>query len=142
MDTDFGGILNDAADHGVGAAIYAPLAGGMLTDNTVQDGPPHPLTAGPVVHRAIVDGQEVVRTRVRGSAAARERAKALRFLSQPGDHNLAQAGIRFNLSLKGVTTVLGGFSDRQQVEELAACSGRGPLSPENVERINAVWQHW
>ncbi len=140
LSADFGGILNYAADHGVGAAIYSPLAGGMLTDNTLHDGPPHPLAAGPVVHRAIVNGEEVVRTRVRGTDVARARAKSFGFLSRPGEHNLAEAGIRFNLSLKGVTTVLGGFSDREQVDELAGCSDKGPLSSENMDRIEAVWR--
>src|SRR5437868_5416978 len=30
---DYGGIINDAAKHGVGCAIFSPLAGGYLTDD-------------------------------------------------------------------------------------------------------------
>lgn len=138
--SDYGGILGYAAAHGVGAAIYGPLGGGMLTDNTVRGGPPHPLVAGPVVHRTVIDGQEIVRTRERGSDDARRRAHALGFLSQPGHQNLAQAAIRWILSQPGVTVVLGGFSDSAQVQEVAACSGQGALSEENLARIETVWR--
>ncbi|MXW29701.1 MAG: hypothetical protein F4Z88_02810, partial [Chloroflexi bacterium] len=74
-------------------------------------------------------------------------ARALSFLSQnlspdtqEDDHNLAQAALRFVLSLNGVSTVLGGFSDARQVEENAACSGKGPLSVQNMKRIEMVWR--
>ena len=133
VDPDYGGILGYAATHGVGAAIYSPLAGGFLNDNAVAGGSPHP-TAGSA-----------------RSTGAREtglrRAKAVSFLSrklnpgsQPEDHHLAEAAIRFVLSLEGVTTVLGGFSDKDQVEEIAACSGRGPLSEQNMARLEMVWR--
>ena len=60
--------------------------------------------------------------------------------SQTEDHGLAEAAIRFVLSLDGVTTVIGGFSDREQVEEVAACSGRGALSEQNMARLEMVWR--
>ncbi len=60
--------------------------------------------------------------------------------SQTEDHDLAEAAIRFVLSLEGVTTVLGGFSDREQVEQIAACSGRGPLSEDNMAQLEMVWR--
>jgi hypothetical protein len=40
----------------------------------------------------------------------------------------------------GVSTVLGGFSDAEQVEEIAAASEAGPLSPEELEQVHAVWR--
>ena len=74
-------------------------------------------------------------------------ARAVSFLSrklnpesQMEDHHLAEAAFRFILSLEGVTTVLGGFSDREQVEETAAFSGRGTLSQENMGRLETVWR--
>ena len=74
-------------------------------------------------------------------------AVALSFLSQklnpgtqPDDHGLAEAAIRFVLSLEGVTTVLGGFSDTEQLNEIAACSGKRPLSEQNMARLEMVWR--
>lgn len=74
-------------------------------------------------------------------------AKALSFLSrnlktssQTDDHGLAEAAIRFILPPDGVTTVLGGFSDTAQLEEVAACLVRGPLSEQNMARIEMVWR--
>lgn len=130
---DWGGILNYAADHGVGAAIYSPLAGWLLTDQAASGGDPHPLARGSRSPEVGEMGQK--------------RAQALAFLShklnpysQKEEHNLAEAAIRFNLSLKGVSVVLGGFSDANQVEEVAGCSGKGPLSEENMMRVESVWR--
>ena len=141
VDHDYGGILSYAASHGVGTAIYSPLAGGFLNDNAVAGGTPHPTAGGRRSPEAMETGLR--------------QAKALSFLSrglnpgsqsgsQPGsqieDHGLAEAAIRFVLSLEGVTTVIGGFSDKEQLEEIAAGSGRGPLSEQNMARIEAVWR--
>jgi aryl-alcohol dehydrogenase-like predicted oxidoreductase len=60
--------------------------------------------------------------------------------TQADDHDLAQAALRYVLSLKGVTSVLGGFSDAQQVTENAAASGPGGLSEENMARVEMVWR--
>ncbi len=132
VDQDYGGILSYAAAHGVGAAIYSPLAGGALTDGAAGGGPAHPLARGP-------------RSEEAGEILSR-RAKALSFLSKTLDpsaaekHSLSEAAIRFVLSLEGVSTVLGGFSDTKQVEEVSACSGRGALSRENMARIEMAWR--
>ena len=133
VDADYDGILNYAAAHGVGASIYAPLAGGFLNDNAVEGGGSHPLAQGPRTPAAAEEGLH--------------RARALRFLSrnlnpdtQEDDHSLAEAAVRFVLSLNGVSTVLGGFSDATQVEENAACSGNGPLSVKNMKRIEMAWR--
>ncbi len=139
VEQDYGGILCYAGSQGVGAAIYSPLAGGFLNDNAVAGGLPHPMAGR----------TRSIETRVAGEARATGllRAKSMSFLSrklnpesQTEDHDLAEAAIRFVLSLEGVTTVLGGFSDREQVEQLAACSGRGPLSEENMARLEMVWR--
>ena len=133
VDADYAGILGYAAAHGVGVAIYSPLAGGFLNDAAVRGGPAHPLARG----ARTPDADE------RGSRSAR----ALGFLSrdlapdaQDDDHDLAEAAVRFVLSLEGVTSVLGGFSDADQVAAGARCSGRGPLSARNMARIEMVWR--
>jgi aryl-alcohol dehydrogenase-like predicted oxidoreductase len=129
---DWGGILSYASAHGVGAAVYSPLASWYLSDAAASGGDSHPLGYG-------------VRTPESG-AVGRHQARMLSFLSkdlnpeQADDHNLAQAALRYVLSLEGVTSVLGGFSDADQVTENAAASGPGPLSTENMARIEMVWR--
>ncbi|MPZ13849.1 MAG: aldo/keto reductase [Chloroflexi bacterium] len=133
VEQDYDRILTYAAAHGVGAAVYSPLAGWFLTNGAVSGSTPHALASGP-------------RTPESEQVGLR-RAKALGFLSstlhpdvQRDDHNLAEAAIRFVLSLEGVSVVLGGFSDTHQVEEVAGCSGRGPLSEENLMRVEGIWR--
>jgi L-glyceraldehyde 3-phosphate reductase len=130
---DWGGILGYAHVHGVGAAVYSPLASWYLSDAGASGGDSHPLGYG-------------VRSPESG-AIGRHQAQMLGFLSknlhpdtQAADHGLAQAALRYVLSLEGVTSVLGGFSDAQQVTENAAASGPGGLSEENMARVEMVWR--
>ena len=66
-------------------------------------------------------------------------AQALSFLMQEGGDTLAQAAIRFILMTQGVTVVLGGFSALCHLEDIASVSGTGPLAPELMTRVAAVW---
>ena len=122
---DFGEVIPYGHEHGVGAALYSPLAGGLLTDNIAGGGEPHPLAAA---------------ERREQRMAQVGRASAFRFLSKGSGQSLAQAALRFDLMEPGVTTVLGGFSEAQQVEENAAASGAGPLTAEEMARVEMVWR--
>jgi aryl-alcohol dehydrogenase-like predicted oxidoreductase len=124
VSPDFGGVIPYGYERGVAAALYAPLAGGLLTDNIAGGGEPHPIAAS---------------ERREQRFAQVGRASAFRFLSNQGQ-SLAQAALRFTLMEPGVTTALGGFSDAHQVEENAAASGAGPLTPEEMARIEMVWR--
>jgi aryl-alcohol dehydrogenase-like predicted oxidoreductase len=127
VDRDFGDVISYAYEHGVGAAIYSPLAGRFLTNHIVAGGESHPLAG----------------TRNTASEAYRrhlEMAYALRFLRREGQQTLAQAAIRFILMHPGVTVVLGGFSALEHLEEMAAVSGAGPLAPELMARVEMVWR--
>jgi len=127
VDVDWGQVINHAQAAGVGVAIYSPLANGFLNDNIASGGTPHPLAGG----------------RNRESAeyqASVARARAMQqILSKPG-RSLAQASYQFLLANPGVTTVLGGFSDRSHLEELVQASGAGPLSDEEIARVEMAWR--
>ncbi len=127
VDRDFGGVIDYAYEHGVGTAIYSPLAGGFLTDHVVSGGDRHPLAA----------------SRDTASEAYRrnlEMARALSFLVREGAHTLTQAAIRFILMHTGVAVVLGGFSAMGHLEEIVSVSGAGPLPPELMARVEMVWR--
>jgi aryl-alcohol dehydrogenase-like predicted oxidoreductase len=125
---DWGQIIDEAELHGAGVAIYAPLASGALADNTVAGQPAHPLAT----QRRSADSPESQRTR--------RQAAMFSFLSRPGQQTLAQAAYRFILSHPGVTTVLGGFSAISQIEELVEATDMGPLSEEDMMRIEMIWR--
>ncbi len=112
-------LISYAHAHGVGISVINGLASGALTDQGVGGEIPHPLTRG---------------NRLRNEAAA------FRFLSRPGERKLAEASIRWLLGLGGVSTVLGGFSSTEQVEESTGNSGAPALSPQDLKRIEMVWR--
>jgi aryl-alcohol dehydrogenase-like predicted oxidoreductase len=127
VDRDFGGVIDYVHTHGVGTAIYSPLAGGFLTDHVVSGGDRHHL-AGPRDPSSEAYQRSL------------EMARALSFLRREGSHTLTQAAIRFILMHKGVTAVLGGFSAMSHLEEIAQASGAGPLAPELMARVEMVWR--
>jgi len=127
IDRDFGAVLNEAHERGIGTAIYSPLASGALTDQSVAGVARHPLSG----------------SRDHVSDAFRRdlgRAPALSFLSEPGKQTLAQAAFRFVLMHPGVSTVIGGFSSLEQLEELCAVSDGQGLSAQAMARIEDVWR--
>jgi L-glyceraldehyde 3-phosphate reductase len=134
VDVDWGQVIPYARDHGVGAAIYAPLGGGLLTDNTLAGGPPHP-NAGASHGRRGDPNAPISEARQR----ALNQANAFRFLSKGPQQTLASAAQRFILMEPGVTSILGGFSDMAQMEEAVAAVEAGPLTGEEMRQIDAVW---
>jgi aryl-alcohol dehydrogenase-like predicted oxidoreductase len=131
VDVDFGQVIPYAFKKGVGTAVYSPLAGGLLSDNIIRGGQPHPLSG------AGRGGNPAFAERRRRQT---ERAAAFSFLSDLEHHSLAQAAVRYILMEPGVTSVLGGFSDIEQLEEIAAVSGAGALSEEQLVRIDMAWR--
>ena len=127
VDRDFGGVINDAEANGVGAAIYSPLAGGLLTAPIVAGGRRHPLAGARD-------------TTTESYRAQLERAQALRHLLKEATETLTQTAIRFLLMHSGVTVVLGGFSAMEHLEEIAAVSGAGPLAPEVMSGLKQLWR--
>ena len=127
VERDFGEVITYAYEHGVGAAIYSPLAGGLLTDHSVAGGDRHPLAG------ARDTASEAYRRYL-------EMARALSFLRCEGTHTLTQAALRFILMHQGVTVILGGFSALEHLEEIVPVSGAGPLAPELMARVEMVWR--
>jgi aryl-alcohol dehydrogenase-like predicted oxidoreductase len=125
-DSDFGDVIGYAREHGVGVAVYNPLGGGVLTDTILNDREPHQLA-------------HVARRDTPWYQGNVKRARALSFLSRPG-RTMAQAAKRFILDNPGVTTVLGGFSGLEHIEEAVPASGAPSLTAEEMARIEMVWR--
>jgi aryl-alcohol dehydrogenase-like predicted oxidoreductase len=96
----------------MGTAILRVLEAGALADNSREPG-----TANTDVYRT--------------------RARAFEFLRE-GEATLAPAAIRFALSNPGVSTVLIGVSEVVHVDWAVAAAAQGPLSADQLARIEAV----
>jgi aryl-alcohol dehydrogenase-like predicted oxidoreductase len=122
---DFGNIIAAAMARGASAAVYSPLAGGFLTDDFMTGAARHPLA------RRVDAGAG-------GTQVAAARVATLAFLPDQRE-SLAQAAFRFVLANPGVATVLGGFSALEQMEEIVAVSGRGPIAPHKMRGLEMLW---
>lgn len=125
IERDYGDVLGLARARGIGAAIFSPLAGGLLTDESVRGEP----------------GHRHARQRARENAPTRDqrRAARLRDMLAP-EESLASLAYRFILAHDGVSTVIGGFSDSHHVAELVRASDAGPLSPDQVSALHGLWE--
>jgi L-glyceraldehyde 3-phosphate reductase len=126
VDRDFGNVIGAAHECGAAAAIYSPLASGFLTDDSVAGIGRHQLARAYDLETP-------------ASLRLRHRARALTFLARENGWTLAQAAFRFVLMHEGVATALGGFSTREQLEEVAAVSELPPFSPDQMVRLDALW---
>ena len=127
VDLDNGDIINYAAARGVGSAIFSPMARGVLTDLAVAGADRHPL-AGTGILRNMDNYQRLVR-----------RASAFKFLSLPGKRALHHAAIQFILAHPAVTTVLGGFSALEQIDEMLGLLDAPALTAAELAAIEQVW---
>lgn len=122
---DFGDVLDEARARGVGAAIYSPLAGGVLTEECADGVGPHPLA------RVNAEGEKARRNQMI--------ARGLRFLGARDGLSLPQIGYRFILDHPGVTTALGGFSSAAQIEQLVSVTDVAPFDADQTRRLEALW---
>lgn len=127
VDVDALQIIDYAALHGCGVAILSPLASGVLTDKAVAEAYRHPLAG-----TALLRNPDVYQRRL-------QRARALAFLARDG-RTLGQAAVQFILRNPNVTTVLGGFTAVEQVDEMVAALDAPPLTAEDLGRIQMVWR--
>ncbi len=127
VDVEYGQIIDYASEHGCGIAIISPLARGVLTNQALADGSRHRL-AGTSVVRNPDAYQHLL-----------QQARTFGFLAHEG-RTLGQAAIRFLLGHPGVTTVLGGFTAVEQIEEMVTASSAPPLSDEDYARIELAWR--
>ena len=67
-----------------------------------------------------------------------DRARAFAFLDRPG-RSLPQAAYQFALMHPAVSAVVGGYSDLDQLEEVAHCASMGPLDATEMTLVEQVW---
>jgi len=108
---NYGQVAAHAAARGMGIANLRVMEAGLLADNSREKS------------RAVEDG--------------RQRSHALDFLKN-GDPTLAPASVRFALSNPAISVALIGVSEMWHIEAAVAAAERGPLSAEQLEKIEAA----
>jgi aryl-alcohol dehydrogenase-like predicted oxidoreductase len=126
---DYTGVLAAAAANGVGTAIIRPLDGGSLSLAAIENGAGgrHANSGGLYAREPELFNKQA------------QRGRAFRFLDRPG-RSLPQAAFAFILDNPAVSTVIGGFSDTAQFEELVRCSGAAPLTEDEMTRVREIYK--
>jgi aryl-alcohol dehydrogenase-like predicted oxidoreductase len=127
-EEDYAGFLDLATEAGVGVAAIRPLAGGALTSGMLSRGANsrHELSRGIFTWQPEVFEPE----RLRGRRFA--------FLDRPGEQAIAQAAYRYLLGHPQITTVIGGFSGIEHLDDAVAASAAGSLSEADMAAIDRV----
>jgi L-galactose dehydrogenase/L-glyceraldehyde 3-phosphate reductase len=118
---DFDGLIDRAADAGVGVIVIRPLAAGAVADG----GPRHPNAGG-------AGGAIAGTTFEQDAADATALADLAGTLGLEGPVELA---LRLALAKPGVSTVIVGYSDQAQLEEAIRYAERGALPDDAVARV-------
>jgi aryl-alcohol dehydrogenase-like predicted oxidoreductase len=127
---DYAGMISHAAMAGAGVAAIRPLAGGALASAVVQSGAAarHPLAGGLYTRRPETFEREA------------RRGRAFAFLESP-ERTLARAAFRFVLMNRDIATVVGGFSDLRQFQELVDAAADPPLTDAELAEIQRIYTH-
>ena len=123
---DFGGVIDEAAEHGVGVINIRSLAAGAVTATSER----HPNASGGG------SGSGIVGERYEDDVA---KARALAELaSELGLESSIELAFRFAFSTAGVSTVIVGYSSESQLEDAIRWAERGKLPGEAVQRVLAL----
>ena len=123
---DFGGLIDVAAEHGVGVITIRSLAAGAVSATAER----HPNAGG------AGGGSGIVGERYEEDVA---KARALAELAgELGLESPVELAFRFALSKAGVSTVIVGYSSEAQLEEAIRWAERGALANDAVQRILAL----
>jgi len=122
---DYGRIIDRAGAAGVGVLIIRPLAAGALTDALE----PHPLAlTGGWASRAWYEVE-----------ADRVKARAMGFLIESGRQTMVQAALRFALMKPEASSVLVGFTDKEQVDQALTALGGNVFTDADMTRLSGMY---
>lgn len=120
---DFAGLIDDAVAVGMGVLAIRVLAAGALTASTERAPNASQIGGAPLVIGAEFE-HDVAR-------AARLAALANEFALE----STLELGVRFALAKPGVSTVLVGYSDSDQLEQAIRWAERGALGEDAVSQV-------
>jgi aryl-alcohol dehydrogenase-like predicted oxidoreductase len=123
---DYGQLIDLAVENQTGVIAIRVLAAGALSGSAAR-------------HDNAAQAVDPIAT---NATFAQDVALAQRFefLVQEGyADSLVEAAIRFSVGAPGISTVLVGLSNLDQLEQAVAAAERGPLPAEAAERLNQTW---
>jgi aryl-alcohol dehydrogenase-like predicted oxidoreductase len=131
FDVDYTGVMDFAGRQQVGVSVISPVAAGVLTDSA-QAGLLPPDVSGWRVRFP------------RPGQYEQELASAAGFAAVARAHGLGMTELayRFALSQSAVSTVVGGFSNIAQLDEVAAFADAPPLSGDILADLAKVTGGW
>lgn len=125
---EFEDVIETARAAGVAVSVISPMAAGVLTDAADRGQPPAECARR--ANRFPFPGEFERQLAV---------ARLFKPIAAAAGMTLTELANRFVLSTPGVTTVVGGFSNQQQVEEMARCADKPPLDDEMLAALRRVW---
>lgn len=126
---DFRRLLSVAGERRVGVIVIRVAAAGALSGTEMR----HPIAVPSV--EPIASGRDY--------ATDVQRARTLGALIQEGHaDSLVEASLRFALTDDAVSTVLLGYSSLEHLEYAAAAIAKGPLPPQALSRLTALWRQF
>ncbi len=127
VDSDYGGVIGIAQSAGAGTAIFSPLAGGVLTNAVISGRHTHALAR----HKDM----KVLETK-----GALPLARRFHALAAASGMSIVQLAYGFILGHPGVSTVLGGFSSIEQLDDTVMASGNMDSLPKDIlTEIQQIW---
>ena len=120
---DLQGIIGAASERAAGVIAIRVLAAGAISGSSERAALASPAGGGAMVAGGEFDADV---WRAQGLVALAE---------ELGLESSVELGVRFVLSLEGISTVVVGFSDLQQIEDSLRWTERGPLDADAVGRI-------
>jgi aryl-alcohol dehydrogenase-like predicted oxidoreductase len=125
---DYEDVLTSAQSHGVAGSIISPVAAGVLTDDAFEGRAAEAVSARG--KRFPVPGQfeDLV-----------ARAHIFANIANEAGMSVTELAYRFVLSHPAATTVVGGFSNVDQVRQAITFNERGPLEPGILAAIENAW---
>lgn len=125
-ERDYGNVIALAHAHRAGAAIFSPLAGGILTDQVLNDAPMHPYAR-----------QKHARSL---NADLIRKARKFQALATRTEVSVTGLAYRFILQHLGVSTVLGGFSSVEQLRDIVSINSSSAFPEAFNQEIEAIWR--
>ncbi len=125
---EFEDVIETARESNVAVSVISALAAGVLTDAADRGEPP--VTVARRANRFPFPGE---------FERQLELVRRFKPVAQAAGLTLAELAVRFVLSTPGVTTLVGGFSSRTQVEEMVRYCDQPPLGEDVLSKLREVW---